>query len=108
MNKILIRAIIIIPFIFYFLIGIFVIQPIGALPEGATILYWRIDTNLPFITSPDGWLIDTDQKVSLLTRGIAMGSIGVIVIDRKIAILPYSKSIYQISTGGKEFVRNTN
>lgn len=103
MNKILIPALIIFTFMIYFLIGIFVIQPIGALPEGVTVVYWRISTNLPFISSPDGWLLDTEQKVSLLNRGIALGSIGEIVIERKIAKFPYSKKLYLISTGGKEF-----
>ena len=65
--------------IFYFFVGIFVVQPIGALPEGATVLYWRINTKLPFITSPDGWVIDQGQKLSLLTRGMAMNAIGKIV-----------------------------
>ena len=103
MNKILIPALIIITIMIYFLIGIFVIQPIGALPDGVTVVYWRINTNLPFISSSDGWLLDTEQKVSLLNRGIALGSIGEIVIERKIAKFPYSKKLYLISTGGKEF-----
>jgi len=30
--------------------GIFVIQPIGSIPEGATIIYWRSGLNLPFIS----------------------------------------------------------
>ena len=103
MKKKIIPVLILFSLIFYFFVGIFVVQPIGALPEGATVLYWRINTKLPFITSPDGWVIDQGQKLSLLTRGMAMNAIGKIVSEKKIANLPYSKRLYLISTGGKEF-----
>jgi hypothetical protein len=47
----------------YFTTGLFVIQPIGALPEGATVWYWRFDTSLPFISSTDGLLLE-NKRVS--------------------------------------------
>ena len=34
--------------------GFFVVQPIGLLPEGTTIVYWRLGTNYDFIESADG------------------------------------------------------
>lgn len=90
---------------FYFLCGFFVIQPIGAIPDGATVVYFRYDTNMPFISSADGMLDQTGVGVSLLGRGIALGAITKEIEDTKICSLPYSKTLYLISTGGKEYDR---
>jgi len=87
----------------YFATGFFVIQPIGALPNGATVWYWRLDTGLPFISSADGLLLEKELAVSLLGRAVALGAIAKPVIDRKIVSLPYSRTLYLISTGGREF-----
>src|SRR6187551_2558730 len=89
--------------IFYFSVGFFVIQPIGAIPEGVTIMYFRMGMNSSFISSPDGILIDNDLGVSLLNRMMAMGEFGKVITDRKLARLPYSETMYLISTGGKQF-----
>jgi hypothetical protein len=90
-------------FLFYFSIGFFVIQPIGAIPDGATIMYFRLGLNVSFITSADGILIGNGQDVSLLGRMIILGKFGETVNGRKIIKLPYSKSFYLMSTGGREF-----
>lgn len=87
----------------YFTMGLFAIQPIGAIPKGSTILYWRYGTKLPFISSADGLLLEKGQGVSLLGRSIVLGTIGKLMEERKIVNLPYSKTLYLISTGGKEF-----
>lgn len=87
----------------YFTMGLFVVQPIGAIPEGTTVLYWRLGTNLPFISSADGIILETGQGVSLLSRGIVLGTVGGVIKDRKIANFPYSESLYLISTGGTQF-----
>lgn len=92
-------------FFFYFTTGFFVIQPIGALPEGATVWYWRFDTKLPFISSADGLLVEMQGSVSLLGRGVALGALAEPIVQRKIASLPYSRTLYLISTGGREFDR---
>ena len=88
---------------FYFCCGLFVIQPIGAVPDGATIVYWRLNMNLPFISSADGLLLDKTGSVSLLGRAIAFGAIAQPIVERKLLKLPYSRQLYLISTGGKEF-----
>ena len=88
---------------FYLCVGVFVLQPIGAVPEGATVLYWRFGTNMSFISSADGMLLDNDQGVSLLGRGIVLGKVGELMEQRKIVSLPYSRSLYLLSTGGREF-----
>ena len=89
--------------LFYFTTGFFVIQPIRALPEGATVWYWRYDTGLPFISSADGFLIDNQRDVSLLNRGLILAACAKPITQLKIASLPYSKTLYLISTGGREF-----
>lgn len=86
----------------YFCFGIFVVQPIGAVPEGVTVVYLRLGTNMSFISSADGILLKNDQGVSLLTRGIVLAKVGEFVADRKIVSLPYSRTLYLISTGGRE------
>ena len=89
----------------YFTTGFFVIQPIGALPEGATVWYWRLDTSLPFIASADGLLMNKQQGVSLLGRAVALGAVAKPIADRKIVTLPYSRTLYLISTKGRELER---
>ena len=83
--------------------GFYVIQPIGAMPEGATIWFVRPGTGLGFIGSADGMLLAKTGSVSLLGRAMALGQGVDIVLDRKIATLPYMRTLYLISTGGKEF-----
>jgi len=89
--------------LFYFGTGFFVIQPAGALPEGATVWYWRYGTGLPFISSADGFLVDMQGGASLLDRGFFLAVLAELIAQLKIASLPYSKTLYLISTGGREF-----
>jgi hypothetical protein len=89
----------------YFTTGLFVMQPIGALPEGATVWYWRFGTSLPFISSADGLLLEKQGSVSLLGRAVALGVLAEPVAGRKIVALPYSRTLYLITTGGREFER---
>lgn len=81
---------------------IFVIQPIGAVPEGRTIIVSRL-TKLHFIDSPDAVCEREMGGVSLLCRGVVAGSVAreATIIAR----LPYSSMLYSISTGGKSYDR---
>ncbi|HZP02715.1 MAG TPA: hypothetical protein VFD30_20870 [Terriglobia bacterium] len=83
--------------------GIFVIQPIGAIPEGATIVYWRSGLNVLFIASADGLLDDAGAGVSLLGRGLLLGKLAKPITDREIFRLGYSETFYLWSTGGKKY-----
>ena len=89
--------------LFYFTTGFFVIQPIGPFPEGATVWYWRYHTGLSFISSADGFLVHNQRDVSLLNQGIVLTALVKPITQLKIAFLPYSKTLYLISTGGREF-----
>jgi hypothetical protein len=90
---------------FYFLCGIVVVQPIGAIPDGTTLIYFRTGTGLPFLTSPDGLLLDNGSEVSLLGRAVSAAAIVKLTDGRRIVNLPYSRQLYLWSTGGKDFDR---
>jgi hypothetical protein len=92
---------------FYLCCGVFVIQPIGAIPDGTTIVYWRVGTKLPFIASADSLLDESGPwsgpGVSLLGRAIVLAKMSDALKDRKIINLPYCKMLYLWSTGGKDY-----
>lgn len=73
--------------------GIFVIQPIGAIPNGATIIYWRHELNMPFIASADGLILDSGKNVTLMWRALVLAGLTDILIERKIFRLNYSERL---------------
>lgn len=88
--------------IVYTQLTIFVVPPIGALPEGKTIVMTRLNKT-EFIDSPDAMCERIQGGVSLLCRGISMAA--VVSNATIIARLPYSSWLYSISTGGKSYER---
>jgi len=88
--------------VFFSQVTFFVIQPIGALPEGKTLVILRMNkTN--FIDSADAMCAREMDGVSLLCRGMMMAAIA-----KKSTILvrlPYSEFLYNISTDGKTYGR---
>lgn len=88
---------------FWLLCGIFVIQPIGAIPDGTTIVYWRHGTSMPFIASADGLLASKGEGVSLLGRGVVLAALAKPIKEKEIFRLGYSETIYLWSTGGKKY-----
>lgn len=52
---------------------LFVVQPIGAIPEGRTLLLWRKSSKLNFVDSADGFCQRERNGVSLLCRAAALG-----------------------------------
>jgi len=87
----------------YMWFGIFVVQPVGAVPEGVTVVYKRFGSNMDFIESPDGLAKRATGGVSLLGRGLAMGAFMKNFEDDIYFRLPYFKFLYLISTGGSEY-----
>lgn len=100
----LVFIIIIILGLVWFLVrpGVFTIQPIGALPDGVTIIYHSRSSEMPFFSSPDGLCLQTQGSVSLLCRGAAL-SAAADLTERIILKLPYSHWAYLRSTGGMDF-----
>lgn len=82
--------------IFFMSVGFYTIQPIGALPEGKTLLVWRASGE-PFFNSPDAVCLDRLGYVNLFCRGLALGDVPV---DRILLRLPYWHWAYLRSTGG--------
>ena len=95
-------AIVVTFIVIYTQITLFVIPPIGALPEGKTIVITRLNKT-EFIDSPDAMCERIQGGVSLLCRGMILGA----VADKAtiLARLPYSEWLYSISTGGKSYDR---
>lgn len=87
--------------LFYAFCGLYTVQPIGALPEGATAVVWR-NSGEPFFNSADALCLERTDGVSLMCRGMAMAQAPT---DRIILRLPYLHFAYTMSTGGKEFDR---
>lgn len=88
--------------VIYTQITIFVVPPIGAIPEGRTVVIARLNKT-EFIDSPDGMCERIQGGVSLLCRGMVMAA----VIEKTTILvrLPYSSWLYSISTGGKTYDR---
>ncbi len=84
-------------------LGIFIIQPIGAIPEGASIVYWRSGMNMPFISSADGLLEESGAGVSLLGRGLFLAKMAEPIKEREWFRFEYSETLYLWSTGGKKY-----
>lgn len=76
-------------------VTIFVIQPIGALPEGRTIIITRLNT-MHFIDSSDAWCERKMGGVNLLCRGLVTAQVAKesTILFR----LPYSEVLYEVST----------
>jgi hypothetical protein len=86
----------------YTQLTVFVIQPIGAVPKGRTLVIWRIG-KLKFIDSADGVCGREANGVSLLCRMAVLGA----VVQRGTVLmkLPYSETLYLVSTDGKSYDR---
>lgn len=88
--------------VIYTQITIFVVPPIGALPDGRTVIITRLNKT-EFIDSPDAMCERIQGGVSLLCRGMVMGA----VIEKSTILLrlPYSSVLYSISIGGRTYDR---
>lgn len=83
-------------------VTLFVVQPIGALPKGRTLVISRLN-NGQFIDSADAICERLMGGVSLMCRGIVLGR-----VTREATVyarLPYSSALYDMSTGGREYDR---
>lgn len=86
----------------YTQLTLFVVQPIGALPEGKTIVMLRRNQT-QFIDSADAMCERAQAGVSLLCR--MMASSAALEQSTILLRLPYSAALYSISTGGKTYDR---
>ena len=86
----------------YLKLGFYTVQPIGALPEGRTLLVWK-KLDAPFFDSPDALCLRRTGEVSLLTRAMALKYAP--KEDAIILRLPYWEFAYLQSTGGRKSAR---
>ena len=84
----------------YTQVTLFVIEPIGAIPDGRTLVIWRT-SKLKFIDSADGFCARELGGVSLLCRGMTLAAVA--ENNTVLARLPYSDTLYLISTGGNRY-----
>jgi len=86
--------------IFYTQFTIFIVAPIGAIPEGKTLIISRLN-NMEFIDSADAMCKREQGGVSLLCR---IGMLAAVAKNATIYLrLPYSEWLYLISTGGERY-----
>ncbi|MBL0739948.1 hypothetical protein [Chryseolinea lacunae] len=95
--------------LFYFCCGIFLVKPTRATTTqvahpGATILYFRAGLAMPFITSTDGMISDSDRTVNTFTRAAMDTTVNAVLESKVILELPYSKWLYLRSTGGVDYM----
>lgn len=83
-------------------VTLFVIQPIGGIPDGRTLLVWRTG-DMKFINSADAICLRRTGNVSLICRGMAM--VRFVDPDDILLRMPYSDTLYLVSTDGKRFDR---
>lgn len=100
--SILLIVFVVLAAVIYTQLTIFVIQPIGAIPEGKTLVILRLNKT-EFIDSADAMCEREMGGVSLLCR---MGMMAGVVNNSKVLLrLPYSQALYDISTDGKSYDR---
>ncbi|MDM5138235.1 hypothetical protein OB959_00275 [Aeromonas bestiarum] len=102
MKKLIISSVILLLVLAFFQITLFVVQPMGAVPEGKTLVILRMN-KMHFIDSADAMCEREMNGVSLLCRGITMAAVvnkGTIIFR-----LPYSDFLYKLSTNGKTYNR---
>lgn len=87
---------------FYLNFAIFVVQPIGAVPEGVTLVVKRT-AQLNFVDSADAMCERVSGGVSLICRMTMLGQ--AVSEDGIYGRLPYSEWLYSYSTGGKSYER---
>ncbi len=83
-------------------ITIFVVQPIGAVPDGKTLVIWKLN-KMNFIDSADGMCEREMGGVSLFCRGAMLST--VTTYSKILLRLPYSETLYSISTNGSKYSR---
>lgn len=83
-------------------ITIFTVQPIGAIPDGVTIVMWK-KGDMRLFESPDGLCMQRVGSVSLLCRMTMLGN--AIDEDNVLIRLPYSEYAYLKSTNDRKFDR---
>lgn len=81
-------------------VTLYVIPPIGMLPEGGTAVIWRTG-QLRFVDSPDAMCLRNMGGFSLLCRGSAIAAVNA---DGILFRLPYIDALYRYSLDGRDVI----
>lgn len=95
-------VLVVVSLIAYTQLTIFVVPPIGALPEGKTLIILRLNKG-EFIDSADAMCERLQGGVNLICRGLMLGAVA--KKTKLLLRLPYSETLYLISTGGTTYSR---
>lgn len=87
--------------LFWSFCGIFIIAPIGILPEGRTIIFYRIGSGLPFLSSVESLQREAGRSQSLLGKAIIFVEISEPIIEREILTTRYSEWLYKMTLNGE-------
>lgn len=83
-------------------ITLFVVQPLGMIPEGKTLVILKLN-KMNFIDSADGMCEREMGGVNLFCRGAMLATV---TKNSKILLrLPYNETLYGISTNGNKYSR---
>ena len=91
--------IVIITILFTQFFTIFIIQPIGAVPEGKTLIVLQLNKT-KFIDSADGMCLREFGYVNLLCRGMMLSA--VLKKSKILVKLPYSEYLYKLTLENKK------
>ena len=81
----------------YMNVGILVMPPTEMIPEGVSVVYWRNDTKLPFISSPESMLLEEFGEENFFTMIAILGRIADLVKKEEITRFPYNDWLYSKS-----------
>ena len=98
-KKIAIVLMVLLVLVVYNTICVFVVQPLGAVPNGVTVVMLRTGT-LKFVDSADAMCMRIDGGVSILCR---LSSFSAVTKGTILFRLPYSEYLYLLSTNGAKF-----
>ena len=91
-KKILIPAFVIFFILLVTQVSIFIIPPLGMLPQGKTLVILKLD-KMKFLDNPDSYCL-RELNPNLLCRGMVIASLSNTIVLLK---LPYSETLYSIS-----------
>lgn len=87
--------------IIYMNVGIIVMPPSEIIPEGISVVYWRNDTKLPFISSPQSMQLEAfGGEENLFTAIAILGGIADLIKEEEITRFPYNDWLYSKSLKG--------
>lgn len=88
---------------FYAACGIVIIRPVTGTESGATIVYWRFNSRMPFLCSIDSLLVEKTGDYTIFERGLLLSYMAKPLQKRCLVRFGFSKYLYLLSTGGKDY-----